>query len=169
MRFLDLPQRLAEPLTARYVILPAPYEKTVSYGTGTGKAPAAILRASRQVEWYDDEVQRETCAAGIHTEPALRFPGPNQRRHIAVIGRAVQRFLARGQFVVTLGGEHTITVGAVEPYLARFSRLSLLHIDAHADLRDSYGGSRLSHAAVMRRFVGRCPFVSVGVCSLCPA
>ncbi|GIW39536.1 MAG: agmatinase [Candidatus Binatia bacterium] len=164
--FLGLPKEHRDPDRARYVVLPAPYERTVSYGKGTRHGPRAILAASQQVEEYDEELGRRTCEAGIHTAPPVRFAGRDARGHMREIARRVRRHLERGQFVFTLGGEHTVTVGAVEAYLDRFPDLCLLQVDAHADLRDRYDGTPFSHACVMRRFVGRCPFVAVGIRSL---
>jgi agmatinase len=148
--FLNLPKEFSDPRTARYAILPVPYEGTVSYLAGTAKAPAAILEASAQVERFDDELLAEFHEAGIATYPAVRAektPALQMRRVRAVADKVVRA----GKFLLTLGGEHSITAPLVEAVAEKYAPLSVLQIDAHADLRDSFRGTTYSHGAVMRR------------------
>lgn len=148
--FLGLPPNLSDPATARYVVLPVPYEGTVSYQTGTADGPAAILKASQQVELYDEELHREFHHAGVATLRPVR-PAGTPAQQMRRVYQAAQGVVARGKFLLTLGGEHSITAPLVAAAVERFGPLSVLQIDAHADLRDSYGGTKHSHAAVMRR------------------
>ena len=167
LTFLGLEKEFTSLERARYVILPVPYEMTTSYGKGTKRGPRAILEASEQVELFDDELFQETYRAGIHTAPPVRFTGREQKRHMQQIARSVEKYLSQGKTVITLGGEHTVTVGALEPFLARYPELTILQVDAHGDLRDTYDGTPYSHASVMRRFVDRCRTAHVGIRSLC--
>ncbi len=155
---------------ARYVVLPVPYERTTTYGKGTARGPAAILSASEQVELFIDELGTEPSAAGIFTAPPLRFPASlSPERCMTEITRTVERLVDQRKFVICLGGEHTITVGAATPFIERYPDLTLVQVDAHADLRDSYEGSELNHACTMRRIIDRCHTLQVGIRSLSAA
>ncbi|MBN2582841.1 MAG: arginase family protein, partial [Planctomycetes bacterium] len=148
--FLGLEPKLCDPKTARYAVLPVPYEGTVSYAKGTADGPAAIIEASQQVEWFDDELQAEFYQAGVATCDAVEptdDPGETMRR----VAAAAKPLVDAGKFLLTLGGEHSITAPLVREVARVHGPLSVLQIDAHADLRDSYGGTKHSHAAVMRR------------------
>lgn len=151
---------------SRVLILPVPYEQTTSYQGGTRNGPAAILAASRYLELYDEELDRELHAVGIHTLPELEphMAGPEQM--VRRIQEAVSPLLEGGRMVVLLGGEHSCSVGAVSAYGERYPQLSVLHLDAHADLRDSYQDTPYSHACTMRRIVEHVPAVHVGLRSL---
>lgn len=150
-RFLDTELPALKPEQARYHVLPVPYEKTVSYGGGTARGPAAILAASGQLERWDG--YSDPGAEGIYTWDAVDCSGPEQKV-IDAIAAAVARILKLGRMPVVLGGEHTVTWGVIRGYLDAGKRdFGVVQIDAHADLRDEYEGSRLSHACVMRRVV----------------
>ena len=139
------------PEAARFHVLPVPYEKTVSYGGGTAQGPAAILEASSQLERWDGA--SDPGEQGIYTWPAVdcaRAP----ETVLAAIAADVARVLRLGKFPVVIGGEHTVTWGVIQGYLEAGERdFGVVQIDAHADLRDAYEGSKLSHACVMRRVV----------------
>jgi agmatinase len=154
------------PEEARFHVLPVPYEKTVSYGAGTAQGPAAILRASSQLERFDGT--SDPGAQGIYTWPAVDC-SRKPERVIDDIARAVARILRLGKFPVVLGGEHTVTWGVVKGYLEAGVRdFGLVQIDAHADLREAYGGDRYSHASVMRRVVeAGVPLVQLGNRAYC--
>ena len=150
--FLGLGDRHCRFDTAPIAVLPAPYEHTVSYGGGTARGPAAILRASRFVEYYDEEVERELCfEAGITTLPPVAFGKRVDQRALALLRDTVDALLEKGKWVMTLGGEHTISQAPIASYLQHYPDLSVLQIDAHSDLRDSYQGTPYSHACVMAR------------------
>ncbi len=152
---------------ARVAILPVPYEATVSYGGGTAHGPAAILRASTQVELYDEQLKREPFRAGIHTEPMLDASGTTEQ----VVRRIEARFGAlmdAGKWVVMLGGEHAITPGGVAAASKRHRGLHLVQLDAHADLRQDYQGDRWSHACAMARCLDLgVPLTAIGIRNYC--
>lgn len=134
------------------VIVSAPYEKTVSYGGGTAKAPAAIIDASHYVEFLDDEFHRELCfERGIATLPPLDFSKVEGRAMLDMLEEAVANELKNEKFVVTLGGEHTISTAPILAHYALHPDMSVLHFDAHSDLRQEYGGTPYSHACFMSR------------------
>lgn len=148
--FLDLPEEFSDPRTARYFVLPVPYEGTVTYGRGTSAGPAAIIEASAQVEWFDEELGGEFVAAGVATLAPVE-PAGAPEEVMARIRAAAEPVLCAGKFLLALGGEHSITAALVAEAAAHHRGLSVLQIDAHADLRDEYLGRKLSHACVMRR------------------
>ena len=146
------------------VVVPVPYERTVSYGGGTAAGPAAILNASAYVELYDEVLREEPCRmGGIHTAQPIDedVEPPDLVDRLADLA---SRLYADGHFPIFLGGEHTITTGLVRAARDAFEDLSVLQLDAHADLRESYQGTRWSHACVMRRvFELGVPAVPVGI------
>jgi agmatinase len=153
------------------VVLPAPYEHTVSYGGGTRKGPAGILKASQYVEFYDEELDRELCRdVGIATIAPLAFGKHVHARALDLLYRTTRELLNAGKFVVTLGGEHTISRAPVKAHLERWPDLSVLQFDAHSDLREEYQGSPYSHACVMARIaelVDPSRIVQVGIRAQC--
>jgi agmatinase len=152
--FLALEASYAAFDTARVLILPVPLEATVSWGGGTARGPRAIIEASQQVELYDREHGGEPALEyGIHTLPALK-PGDDPAVTIAEIAAAVCEASASGRLVVVLGGEHTISAGVNHGLLdARDGPLTVVQLDAHCDLRDTYEGTPFSHACVARRIL----------------
>lgn len=161
---LGLPPRYCDPKKARYAILPLPYDGTVSYQTGTRNGPRAIITASQQVELFDEEYGKEFTAAGVMTcDPvAPEMAGPREM-HESVY-QAARQVLAKKKFLIALGGEHSLTSGLVRAVKRKHKKLSVLQIDAHADLRAEYEGTPYSHAAVMRRVVEMgIPVVAVGI------
>ncbi len=163
--FLDLPPELAGREAAGALVLPIPYEVTTSYVRGTERGPAAILAASSQVEYFDEIHHDEPCRRGIHTLPPLDCRGTPEDV-VARIEDRLRSLASEGAFVLALGGEHTISVGAAEGISRDVGDLTVVMVDAHADLRDRYEGSPLSHACVARRIAERRPIVQVGVRSL---
>ena len=170
--FLGLERRISSYGTSTIVVLPVAYEHTVSYGGGTGRGPQAILAASRYVEFYDEELETELCkSTGIATLPALPLGRSTDAKAMARITAEVRKLLADGKFVVVLGGEHTISQAPIKAHLEKYPDLSVLHFDAHADLRDTYEGSKYSHACVMARvceFLDPRRLVQVGIRALSP-
>jgi agmatinase len=153
---------------ARAVVVPVPYERTTSYVTGTRSGPREILAASGQVELWDEETSTEVLAAGVHTLPEMDLPAGDGDGTAAIveIRRVVSELARHDKFLAFLGGEHSITAPIVDALAQRTAGLSVLQIDAHADLRDSYQGSRYSHACAMRRVVERVPCTQVAIRSL---
>jgi len=151
---------------SQVVVLPAPLEETTSYMKGTLHGPAALIQASHQVEFFDDELKTETFRKGIATLPALRFQGKSAKASIRLIEDRVSEILQNGKKPLLIGGEHTVSIGAIQACRRMHPDLSVLHLDAHTDLRDTYEGSPYNHACVMARVMDSCPFVSVGIRSL---
>ncbi len=136
--------------TPRYAVLPVPYEGTVTYMRGTARAPAAILDASTQIEEFDEELTRDFRSAGIVTLPEIP-PADTPEEQMSRIARVARDIMRGGQFLLTLGGEHSITAPLVRAAADHHGDISVLQIDAHADLRDTYEDTPYSHACVMRR------------------
>lgn len=150
--FLGLSDADARYEDARGVVVPVPWEATVSYGAGTGKGPAAILEASRYVELYDEVLREEPYrTGGIHTTAPVDVSGGDPVAFLGALEGEAARLFADGKFPVFLGGEHSLTTAPVRAARASFEDLSVLQLDAHADLRESYEGTPWSHASVMRR------------------
>ena len=147
-------------------LIPVPYDGTTSYRTGSRDGPRAIIRASRELEDYDLELDGDISSVGIRTAPELEPFAGGPEGMIDRVDGAVSETLAGDTIVGLLGGEHSITVGAVRAFARRHPDLSVLYLDAHADLRDEYQGSPWSHACVARRVREVCPIVEVGVRSL---
>jgi len=158
---------------AEVVILPVPYEATTTYRQGCKYGPEAILEASQQVEYYDDELEQEVWPSGIYTHPAIADTRNGQIAAEAMLQTTqatVQKLVQDGKFVIALGGEHSITAGVVTAYQQAYPEepFTVVQIDAHGDLRHEYEGSIYNHACVMRRIVELgLPTVQIGVRSLC--
>lgn len=164
--FLAVGPEEANAKDCRVVALPVPYDSTTSYMGGAREGPRAIIEASRHLEDYDIELGREVYRVGIHTLPELEPHVGGPEGMVERVQAAVEPFARDGKLVATLGGEHTISVGAVRAYRRVYPDLSVLYLDAHADLRDEYMGSRFSHACAARRIWEKCPLVEVGVRSI---
>lgn len=163
--FLGLSSTESDYKNARYAILPVPYDGTVSYQTGTRHGPRAIITASQQTELFDEEYGREYEDCGIATLDPLEPSAAGPEQMMDTVFRAAKRAVRDGKIVIGLGGEHSITSALVRAVATRYKKnLSVLQIDAHADLRDSYQGSPYSHACVMRRVLEqKIPVVPVGI------
>ncbi len=137
----------------KVIIVPFGLEKTVSYGSGTKNGPKEIIQASHQVELYDEELKCEPFKKiGIKTLKPVKI-NKNISKAIDQIAEINQKILDKKIFPITLGGEHSITPGCIKPFAKKYKKLTLLHFDAHADLRDSYAGERFSHASAIKRCI----------------
>ena len=154
---------------AAFVVVPVPYDLTSTYQSGSRRGPGAILEASANMELYDEELNKETYLAGIHTTAPLEADARGPARMVAVVRQQVAEILAHAKTPVMLGGEHSLSLGAVQAMKDKYPRLSVLQLDAHADLRKSYQGSPYSHAAVARRIAEICPLVQAGIRSMSAA
>ncbi|MBW4655045.1 MAG: agmatinase [Kaiparowitsia implicata GSE-PSE-MK54-09C] len=157
---------------ARVVILPIPYEATTTYRKGCEHGPAALLNASHQVEYYDEEADREFWPVGIYTHGAIadtRAGAVSSESMLQQVRDTTAKLIADGKFVIGLGGEHSISTGLVEAYRnANADPFTVVQIDAHADLRHEYEGSIHNHACIMRRVVDMgLPTVQIGIRSIC--
>jgi len=147
------------------VILPVPYDKTSTWIKGADKGPFALIEASKTLEWYDIETDSEVYKRGIHTLPALMVDaGPEEMTR--KVRAKVKEFLDLGKFVVTLGGEHSISVGAALAHSKKFKDFCVLQLDAHSDLREEYDRSRYNHACVAARIKETSPVVQAGIRSM---
>lgn len=150
--FLGLEKKYSNYNNSEIVILQAPLEKTVSYGKGTDDGPKEILKASHYVEFFDEELNRELAfEKGICTLEEIKFGKLNTKKSIGKIYKAVKKLIDADKFVVTLGGEHSLSSAPIKAHFDNYKNLSILQIDAHSDFRDSYEGSKYSHASVMAR------------------
>src|SRR2546425_1019176 len=154
--------------SARVVILPIPLDRTTSYVPGTRNGPHEILVASSHMELWDEETQTDVHSIGIYTLPEMEFPFGTMDEVVAEIRRVTSELVTRDKFVVALGGEHSITGPLVAACASKYAGLSVLQIDAHADLRDSYMGTRHNHACAMRRVMERRRVVACDIVELSP-
>jgi agmatinase len=153
---------------ARVVILPIPLDRTTSYVPGTRGGPHEILVASSHMELWDEETGTDVHSIGIFTLPEMEFPFATMDEVIDEIRRVAAEIVNRGKFPMVLGGEHSITGPIVAAVAAKHKKLSVLQIDAHADLRDTYMGTPHNHACAMRRALDNASTVQVGIRSLSP-
>ncbi|MCX6356717.1 MAG: agmatinase [Candidatus Aureabacteria bacterium] len=151
---------------SRVVIVPVPYDLTSTYIAGSRGGPAAIISASMNMETFDEELKTETFRVGIHTQEQLETSAASPELMMEVIEEAVGEVLAANKLPIVLGGEHSITIGALRAVRKKHRRLSILHFDAHADLRDSYQGTPFSHACAARRASEMGRVVQVGIRSM---
>lgn len=152
MYFLDIPDQAQNPAQARVRILPIPYEASTSWKQGTARGPAALLEASHHIEFYDEELGRslpETIGPLFTCDPLL--PAGEPAEVMEQIRQEAAHLINNDGLLISIGGEHSITHPLVEAHLAHFKSLSVLQVDAHADLRSEYEGSRFNHACPMRR------------------
>jgi len=164
-QFGDFESQYTDPDTAAVAILPVPYDGTSTWIKGADKGPQAILDASCNLEFYDIETDSEVFRKGIAVEPAVEGVDSPERMTEAVRQRVAGIF-ERGKFPIVLGGEHSVSIGAIEAAARHFDNLTVLQLDAHTDLRDSYEGSAHNHACVMARAKELTPIVQVGIRSM---
>lgn len=150
MTFLDIQESLEK---AKVVILPIPHEKTITYKKGTSQAPSAIIEASKQIEHYDLESKKTPITP--HTLEPIKYDQ---------IQETIKKL--KDKFIISLGGEHSISFPIVKELKEKYNNLTVLQIDAHADLRDEYDNNKFSHACVMSRILEICPAVQVGIRSI---
>jgi agmatinase len=152
--------------TAKAVILPVPLESTTSYVPGTRNGPREILVASTHLELWDEETGTDVHPIGIYTLPEMELPFDDMADIMAEIRRVTSAILEHDKFPIVLGGEHSITSPIVAAVAAKHPGVTVLQIDAHADLRDTYMGTRFNHACAMRRVLEHAPCTQVGIRSL---
>ncbi|MCU0372554.1 MAG: agmatinase [Ignavibacteria bacterium] len=150
--FLMIDEEYSNYRDSLVAILPVPYEATTSYGKGTAKGPLAVYGASHYVEFYDEELGREFCfEKGIASLPPLNMNGLKDKKAIDFIYKHVVKLIKDKKFVVTVGGEHSISTAPIKAHFDNYSNLSVLHFDAHSDLRGEYEGTEYSHASFCAR------------------
>ena len=148
------------------VILPIPVDRTTSYVGGTRNGPHEILLASSHMELWDEEVRADVHGVGIFTLPEMELPFGEMAAVVDEIERVAYEIIGRDKFLIALGGEHSITPPLVSAAARKYAQLSVVQIDAHADMRDAYLGSPLSHACAMRRSLEYAKVTQVGIRSL---
>jgi agmatinase len=164
--FLNVSPAQVDPNNARVMLIPVPYDSTTSYRGGARDGPRAIIAASRQLEDYDLELDRDISEVGIYTAPEIEPDVSGPEAMVERVRRVVKSVADKDKLVGLLGGEHTITTGAVKALTSLYPDLSVLYMDAHADLREEYMGTGWGHASVARRLHDICPLIEVGVRSL---
>ncbi len=147
--FLGIPPEFSARDKARVALLPLPFDKTCSWLSGTSKGPDAIIEASMNMELYDIETRSEPYRQGVYTAHAVHAEtgeGLNAKAYLET-----KRLIDEGKFVIALGGEHSVSYGPIMAHAEKFKDFSVLQIDAHTDMRDSYEGNKFSHACIMAR------------------
>ncbi|OJJ14179.1 agmatinase [marine bacterium AO1-C] len=164
-KFGDFEEQYTALENAQVVILPIPYDETSTWIKGADKGPQAILDASYNLEFYDIETQSEVYKQGIYTAPAVAEKSSPEAM-VKAVKQATTQYLEKGKFVVPIGGEHSVSIGAIQAFAQKFENLTILQIDAHTDLRPSYMGSPNNHACVMARAREVAQIVQVGIRSM---
>lgn len=161
--FAGIPHQAAPFDEAKVVVLPVPYDSTTEYKTGAREGPQAIIDASQYLELYDAELNREISEVGIFTLPEVQPLMGGPELMVERVYQIAKSLLEKDKFIAMLGGEHLLSLGMVRAYKEKYPGLSILQLDAHADLRDQYQGTKYSDACVMRRVRELCPVVHVGI------
>lgn len=163
--FLDMDKKYNDYRSASVVLLPVPYDGTSTFVKGADKGPQAIIDASDSIELYDVEEDIEIYLQGIHTAQSVENMNTPQQMVESVYRRA-KDYLADDKLLCLLGGEHSVSCGAIKAVSEKYSHLSVLQLDAHADMRDEYQNSPFNHACVMRRAKDFADIVQVGLRSV---
>ena len=164
--FLSLDRDFTEYSKSKYVIIPVPYDGTSTYGKGADKGPSALIEASDQLEYYDVETGLEACFMGIHVDrrPFGFAPDASGVRKMAEeVEERTASVIRDRKIPVVIGGEHSVSIGAVFAAAGEYVNLTVLQIDAHSDMRDSYMGSRYNHACVMARIMEKASVLQAGI------
>jgi agmatinase len=151
---------------SRFIIIPIPYDLSSTYGSGARKGPSAIIEASLNMELYDEELNIEPYLSGIYTMDHIEISSAGPEVMMKRVSEVVDHILKSNKFPIVLGGDHSITIGIVKAFENRYKNLSILQLDAHADLRDSYQDTKYGHASVGRRISESFPLTIVGVRSI---
>lgn len=163
--FGGLPPQYSHADTAKVVIVPVPYDGTSTYMKGADRGPDAIIRASGNMELYDIETDSQVYQEGIFTDKSVN-DGPEPEKMVKAVEKRIGGYLANDKFVVVLGGEHSVSVGAIQAHAKKYPHMTVLQFDAHSDLRSEYEGSKFNHACVMARAREICPIAQVGIRSM---
>jgi len=166
LNFGGIESMFSEYGKSKIAVIPVPYDLTTTYISGAKNGPRAIIEASTHMELYDEELEKETYRIGIHTFEPLAVTNENSENMVRMVSEAVSLGIESQKFQVMIGGEHSICLGMVRELLKKHPHLSVLQLDAHADLRDYYHGTPYNHACVGRRISEICPLVQVGVRSI---
>ncbi|UCC96873.1 MAG: agmatinase [Phycisphaerales bacterium] len=165
INFGYLPDEHSNAENSGIVIIPVAYDGTSTWMKGADEGPAAIIEASANMELYDIETDSEVYKKGIFTESTIGGD-ISTREMIEAVHEAVRYYIEKDQFTVVIGGEHSVSIGSIRAHVERYPEVTVLQLDAHADLRDEYNGSKHNHACVMARTRELCPIVQVGIRSM---
>ena len=161
----DIAKEYSNLITSKVTIIPVPYDETSTWIKGADKGPAAIIDASANMELYDIESDSEPYKIGIFTDkPVLERTSPE--RMVEAVEKRVKMHMGKGKFPIVIGGEHSVSIGAICAVAKRRKKLTVLQLDAHTDLRWEYDWSKYNHACVMARAKELCPIVQVGIRSM---
>jgi len=160
--FCDLPKEYSDYKDSKIVILPAPFDATSTWIKGADKGPAAILEASANMETYDIETDSEVYKQGIFTDKPIKEK-KSPEKMVAELKSRTLSHIKNKKYVVTLGGEHSVSIAPIQAHVESFKDVSVIQFDAHADLREEYHGSKNNHACVMARAREIAPIVQVGI------
>jgi agmatinase len=163
--FGDLPKENSNKENSKIVIIPVPYDETSTWIKGADKGPEAIIEASGNMELYDIETNSQVYLRGIYTSPPI-IENSSPEKMVTAVQKTITTLIKENKFIVVLGGEHSVTIGAVKAHAEHYKNLSVLQLDAHSDLRDEYDDSKYNHACVMARAKELCPIVQVGIRSM---
>jgi len=164
-KFMGLESKYSSLPLCKFAVVPVPFEKTVCYGHGTAKGPAAVIEASTQIELWDEETKTETWELGINTQPAINCKG-STNTVFKNIDKTVRNLMQYDAVPFYIGGEHTVTQALAQPYIEKYKNLSILHFDAHADLRETFEGTPKSHACALYPASRQVKVVQVGIRSV---
>lgn len=163
--FAGISDEFAQLETAKVVLIPVPYDGTSTWGKGSDKGPEAFLEASENMELYDIETDSEVYRQGVYlTEPITENTSPESM--VNAVHKTTKEYIKRNKFVTLFGGEHSVSIGSIRAFNECFDNLTVLHIDAHADLRESYDGSKFNHACAVHEASQTTNLVQVGIRSM---
>lgn len=163
--YAGIPDEFAQLEKSKIILIPVPYDGTSTWGKGADKGPEAFLEASENMEWYDIETDSEVYKQGIHlTDPIDEKSSPEAM--VKAVYAITKDFIKRNKFVTVFGGEHSISIGTIRAFNECFDDLTVLHIDAHADLRESYHGSKYNHACALHEASQTTNLIQVGIRSM---
>lgn len=165
MNYGGLDEEYTHPAHSKIVVIPVPYDETSTWLKGADRGPTAILEASANMEIYNIDTDSEIFKHGIYTADTVSEKGSIEKM-LQSVYETVKYYLERKKFIVLIGGEHSVSIGAFKAFSEKFSDLTILQLDAHADLRDEYLGSKYNHACTMARAKEYCPIVQVGIRSM---
>ncbi len=160
-----LPKEYSALKDAKIVIVPVPYDRTSTWIKGADKGPSAIVEASANMELYDIETDSEVYKKGIFTDSPVEEDS-SPRSMVEAVRKRVENYIRQDKFVVVIGGEHSVSIGSARAHVENSAGVTVLQLDAHADLRDRYEGSKYNHACVMARIREFAPIVHVGIRSM---
>ncbi|WP_289644228.1 agmatinase [Maribacter aestuarii] len=163
--YAGIPDKFAQLETAKVILIPVPYDGTSTWGKGADKGPRAFLDASENMELYDIETDSEVYEQGIYLADAITEDSSPEAM-VKSVHKVTKDFIKRNKFVTLLGGEHSVSIGTIRAFNECFDNLTVLHIDAHADLRESYEGTKFNHACAVHEASQTTNLVQVGIRSM---